>query len=391
MKSKIIKNSKRLCYNLISFYFKHLYSNNHKRQLVQFSNNAGVVISKTEGENEFIKKWQPIYNKVNVDFYRFYSHYIGNDSRIVSDDIFHYIIEPVLNSRTLIPVFSNKNMFEKILDRNFFPICILRNIEYDYMDRDYNLIKMNQNLFDSLILNNEKIKKLGRFIVKPTTNSSGGKGVKLFVKNENDEWVSTTGEILSLDYLNKYYKSNFIIQQCIEPSAFIKQFNPTSYSTLRLFIYRSVNDNMPYYLGGYLRVGAQGSFKDNVWGGGFACPIMPDGSLANFASDAKRKRYDNINGISLTENTFQIPNWKKVIELVNHISTQLPSIRLISYDIILDKDNMPKVIEFNTKAQTVTTIQTTTKPFFGEFTDEVIEYCKNNLKKISYHISFQAN
>ena len=43
-----------------------------------------------------------------------------------------------------------------------------------------------------------------------------------------------------------------------------------------------------------------------------------------------------------------------------------------------------KSIEFNIKNQTVTTVQTSGKTFFGEFTDEVIDYCKIRRDKIKY-------
>lgn len=57
-----------------------------------------------------------------------------------------------------------------------------------------------------------------------------------------------------------------------------------------------------------------------MFGGGYACPIKADGTLAKFATDSQRKRYDNINGISLTENTFEIPNFDKVMELVTYVA-----------------------------------------------------------------------
>lgn len=120
--------------------------------------------------------------------------------------------------------------------------------------------------------------------------------------------------------MTKVYKKDFILQECVNPSAFVKQFNETSFSTLRIFTYRSVKDDAIHFIGGYLRVGAKGSFKDNVWGGGYACPIKADGTLAKFATDSQRKRYDNINGISLTENTFEIPNFDKVMELVTYVA-----------------------------------------------------------------------
>lgn len=388
MKFRILSFGKRLAYKLISGHFRRLYTNNHKRQLKRFSRSAGFSLSQCQGEEAFVAKWKPLYKDVNVDFYRFYSHYIGLDTNIVPDDIFHYIIEPVLNSRHVLPVYSDKNLFEKLIDRDVLPVCVLRNIGGDFMNRDYHIIQMDDEEFARRIIRNEELKAKGRFIIKPTTNTSGGHGVKLFLYKPDEGWKSTDGDSLSLSFIKEAYKKDFIIQECIEPSDFVKQFNPSSYSTLRIFTYRSVKDDLPHFIGGYLRVGAKGSFKDNVWGGGYAVPITQDGKLFNFASDAKRKRYGNVNGINLKDKSFEIPNWDMVLQLVSSVACILTPTRLLSYDIILDQNNVPHIIEFNTRSQTVTTVQTTTKTFFGEYTDEVIDYCLKNKHRISYQINF---
>ena len=77
-----------------------------------------------------------------------------------------------------------------------------------------------------------------------------------------------------------------------------------------------------------------------------------------------------------------------VLQLVSSVACILTPTRLLSYDIILDQNNVPHIIEFNTRSQTVTTVQTTTKTFFGEYTDEVIDYCLKNKHRISYQINF---
>lgn len=369
---------------LLSTRINGVYISNHKKELIRFCESAGVTLSKRGGETDFINKWKPIYANVNVDFYRFYANFCGEDANILSDDIYHTVVEPILNDQAALTVYGNKNMYELLMNRDIFPICILRNIDGDFMDRDYHVISMNEDEFAKRITSNERVKKLKKIICKPTTDTSGGNGVHLYRLRDDGRWINDEGQELSLAHLTKVYKKDFILQECVNPSAFVKQFNETSFSTLRIFTYRSVKDDAIHFIGGYLRVGAKGSFKDNVWGGGYACPIKADGTLAKFATDSQRKRYDNINGISLTENTFEIPNFDKVMELVTYVAKKNVPNRLLSFDIILDEANIPHVIEFNIKNQTVTTVQTSGKTFFGEFTDEVIDYCKIRRDKIKY-------
>lgn len=73
--------------------------------------------------------------------------------------------------------------------------------------------------------------------------------------------VNDEGQELSLAHLTKVYKKDFILQECVNPSAFVKQFNETSFSTLRIFTYRSVKDDAIHFIGGYLRVGAKEALK----------------------------------------------------------------------------------------------------------------------------------
>lgn len=384
MKEKIF----RILYEIV--HRKYLYGNirTHRKEIKRFSKLAGVKLVPTKGEEVFIEKWHQIYKYINPDYYRFYSNYIGQDPNIVPDDCFHTIIEPLLNNPNALTTYSDKNMFELLFPREYFPICILRKMSGTYMDRDYQTLEMTQNILDKMLTKNERVKKLGRFIVKPTTETGGGKGVRLFILQPDGHWISNDGKELTFDYLEKYYKRDFIIQECIEPSDFVRQFNPISYSTIRIFTYRSVKNDEPHFIGGYLRVGAKDSFRDNMGSGGYSCPINEEGKLYPFASNIKRQRFDNINGVSLIENPFVIPNFNKVLEYVYEVAKRNIPNRLLSFDVMLDKHNNPHLIEYNIKWQTVTTVQTTTKAFFGEYTDEVIDYCKRNMDNLSYVSTF---
>ncbi len=381
---------KNLAYHMVDIYKCCLFKRYHAKELKNYLRATGIKLKHQEQETNFLKNWSSLmpYGKINLGLYRFYAHYLGDDPRIITDDVFHITVEPCLNNQGAISVYGDKNMFERILPQKYFPDCVLRNMEYDYMDCDYNIIQMDNAEFGKRILQNENLCRKKKIILKPATDTGGGLGVRLFSYNGNI-WVSNDGATLTLDFLEKKYKRNFIIQEALEPCTFVKQFNPSSYSTFRIFTYRSVITDEPHFIGGYLRVGAKGSFKDNIWGGGYAIPINSDGTLATYASDAQRKRYDCVNGISLKDKILEIPNWNKIIGLCYDIAMKVIPNRLLSFDIMLDADEEPRCIEFNTKNQTVTTIQTTSKPFFDDYTEEVINYCMNHKGKRVYPITIE--
>lgn len=357
----------------------------HLQEIYETCKMADIQLKKQPGEEEWLRKWSSLTPNVSVEFYRFYSSFIGPNPNILPDDIFHAIIDPIINDKVSLPVYLNKNLYEITMPQCSFPICILRNMNGDFMDSEYKDLQMTDALFDDMVLHNPKLIQSGRFIIKPALNTGRGRGVHLF-RYIDKEWVSDDNMILSLDYLEKEYKSDYIIQECIEPSAFVRQFNPTSYSTFRIFTYRSVKDGSFHFLSGCLRIGDEGSFKDNVSTGGFAIPILEDGVLASYASNGTRKQYTTINGVDISADTYKIPNFDKILSLAFEGAKMNPLNRVLCFDIILDVNNIPHIIEYNVKAQTIVTIQTTYKTFFGEYTDEIIDYCVSKLKKGYYPI-----
>ena len=48
---------------------------------------------------------------------------------------------------------------------------------------------------------------------------------------------------------------------------------------------------------------------------------------------------------------------------------------------MVDKDDNPRLIEFNCEAYSMWLFQFTMGAALGEYTDEIIEYCKNNIDK----------
>lgn len=364
------------------------YQLRHRTELKEFRK-AGFPLAKCEGEEAFADRWKSICSTPSVGFYRFYAPFIGNNKDILPDDIFHMTIEPMLNNQNALSLYSDKNLYDKLIDEKAFPKSLLRNIDGDFFDDKYRLVRMTEEVFRSMILENPEIINSGRFIIKPTIETCGGIGVRLFNRTSDNRWISNDGQVLSLGSLASLYRSNFIIQECVEPSDFVRQFSPEAYNTFRVITYRSIADDLPKLLGFYMRIGAKGSFKDNVHSGGFVCPVTSEGVLFRYAFNGKRKRHTVINGVDLESGTYTVPNYQGVVDLAFAVAKKMTLQRLLSFDIILNHENQPRIIEINIKNQTITTVQTTTGPFFGEYTKEIIEYCQTHKNKICYESVFR--
>jgi len=380
----------QMAYKAINFVYKYHYRRGHQREIHNYRN-AGLVVEPIDlqCEKEFIAKWDVLFNPVNVNFYRMYSKFVGNDPNIVSDDIFHCVIEPILNLQTANSLYADKNMYELLISPDLFPKCILRNIESEFLDRNYAHIDMTASKFDNSFLKNPQIIALKQFIIKPTIDTSSGSGVHLF-KYDGAKWRNEEGDVLSYSYLMNSYSSNFIFQECIEPSSYNKNFNTDSFNTFRVVTYRSVMDEQVHLLGITMRMGAKGSFKDNVHAGGYIVEILEGGRVGNYVLDTNLLKYDTANGVNFKNNNFVIPNYHKIVELAFYIAKKMPLQRVLSFDLILDKNDEPRVIEINIKNQTVDVVQTFSSSFFGSYTNEVINYCVENKYKICYNVDFRG-
>ena len=56
--------------------------------------------------------------------------------------------------------------------------------------------------------------------------------------------------------------------------------------------------------------------------------------------------------------------------------------RLLALDVVLDNENRPHLLEVNVKYYSAWLFQFTLDAAFGEYIDEILQFCKNNYKRI---------
>lgn len=328
-------------------------------------------------EKEWIKKWS-VLGKANPIYYRLFSHYIGNNINIIPEDICRNIVEPILNPLRYTSYYSDKNIFDKLFSLGTLPKTIFRKMRGFYYDDKYNNIDLcdNRALYRILTLS-----ECDKIIIKPSVDSCSGNGIKLF-ENKNNEWIEIGSDNkLTVAYLNANYGDDIVVQECVKQADFMSSFNPTSVNTLRLTVYRSVQTNECHVPTAIIRIGANGSLLDNAHaGGGYVGINVEDGTLCKKVLNQYGESTTVFNGIDFTKE-HKIPNWDKVVDFAKYIGQNVQHHRLLALDIMVDNLGSPKLIEFNCEAYSMWLFQFTTGPALGLYTDEVIEYCKNNIDK----------
>lgn len=341
-----------------------------------FANNNKVNNIYQEGEDLFLEQWKQLDKSVSPMAYRFYSNFIGNNINIVPADTARQFIEPVLNYGDCEKFYSDKNSFCLFINPDDMPKTLFRSMGYKYYDGEYNAVLTNR--FHQCFDGYDKV------IVKPAKDL-GGHGITFF-ERKHGELVNSEDIPLSLEFLDTTYKTDYLIQECFEQSDYISQFNPTSVNTIRANTYRDVNTGEIHILGTALRIGAKGSKVDNATSGGVIIGIDDNGKLGTCAYDKYGREYTMYNDIDFGKETFTIPNFESIKLFAKKITTRLPHMRLLALDIVLDSSNTPKLIEVNCNNFSVKFLQLTKQPVFGEYTEDIIEYCKQNKQYLSIGI-----
>ena len=143
--------------------------------------------------------------------------------------------------------------------------------------------------------------------------------------------------------------------------------NPSSVNTMRILSYRSGMEVLIIY--SVIRIGRGGSVVDNQCAGGISTTISNEGKLGKTAFGGFST--DNITktdtGIVL--DGYQLPSYGKAIEMVKRLHLKLPFFNIVGWDVAIQEDGEPVLIEFNTNPGLS---QSAFKSGMGEYTERII-------------------
>ena len=367
-----------LIFKYLTFNMRRIYG----RRILEIMRLNKIPDKPVEGEKEFVMKWQKLQPRVDVNYYRCFSHYIGNDINILPEDICCNIIEPILNPWQYRAFFQDKNMFDKILPQGFLPKTILRMMGGFFYTSDYRFFTSFSDEALYVLLRDYE-----QFVVKPTVDSCSGEGVFIFGKKDGGVYKNKAGESLSIEYLMEHYGGNCVIQECINQHEVLLQLNPSSVNTLRICTYRSVKTDEIIITNIALRVGNRGSDVDNIHAGGFVFGVSDKGELGHYGVNHLGERKYIFNGIDYKHQKICIPMMDKIRSFAQEIARCVPYHRLLALDIVLDNTGKPCLLEYNIGGFSVWLFQLTTGSVFKEYTDEVIDYCAKHLGDISFGLN----
>ncbi len=323
------------------------------------------------------ERWKPLGKKVSDVYLKNTFRYSGRiDMDIVPSDIYFSVIEPSLNNRSYAKSYEDKARIDWINGTKHVPTIFVRNINGVYYHSNQEVIAKDQINLAKLLKGEKSV------IVKKSIEAHGGSGITVFDRRDDGHFYSDTEDVLSLDFLERIYKQDFLVQKYVDQHAFYKKFNPTSLNTLRVLTYRSVKDNEIHVVYSYLRIGGIGSRVDNVKQGGIAVCLKPDGYLVDFGlGDSPEKVYsvDGLPPFSMMDRFYKID---EIWETAKEIAAKQLYCRLVGFDMAVDASGKILHIETNTSDIGMEGDQYVIGPLFHRFTSEIIEYCTEKVREV---------
>lgn len=323
-------------------------------------------------------RWKQLSPWLPTFYIRMFPKFSGVKSPdFVPKTLYFNLVEPMLNNFQFSRSFADKNMYGRLIDPDVLPAVLLRKIHGQYYDGQYNPV-FNVDAF----ISSESISQK-KYIIKPAIQSQGGRAVASMESRNGALWLGE--KAIDQHWLDHQYRDNFLIQEYVHQHPFYAALNESSLNSLRIYTYRSVKDNVVHFIYATIRVGKPGSVTDNIATGGKSIGLNPDGTLMRRTRDAPGEVCCEVEGLDLGENV-KAMGYDAVKETALRLAAHQYYSRFLTFDFCFDQNEKVKLIELNNFDIGATPVQTCRGPLFGEFTDEVIAYCKEKKHEFRYLI-----
>lgn len=253
--------------------------------------------------------------------------------------------------------YQNKTLLGRHFPQIPQPKTVVRRINGYFFDEDYNHV----NEEDAVRICSEHLAMGEELIVKPNA-SSGGHGIEFITHNDVDEIKKVFSDM---------GVSAFVVQVVLHQSPFLSRFNATSVNTIRITTLLHKGKVIP--LAALIRVGSSGVRVDNYCSGGSLVGIdINTGKCNDWAMANDHSNHHVLpGGLDLREG-LTVPNFDEVKALVEKAHWDVPYIKMVSWDIALDENDHPLMIECNF-AGMLQIHEAVTGPLFGSLMDELLD------------------
>jgi hypothetical protein len=277
------------------------------------------------------------------------------------------------NPYHLVESFSDKNYINLNLPGINTPKVCFRNIGGTLLDKNYKLIDVEKAV--ALCMEQDEI------IIKPTLNSCGGDGISFVKIHKND---ADCVEKLKACFAS--YGKDYVVQEVLKQHEYMAKFNKSSLNTIRVMSLL-INGEV-HILSSIIRYGSGNSRLDNLCAGGSTIGVNNKGNFSKFGLKFNGKvGCGYLQSNEIFEKYPELKNAKfkfydEVVALVKEAHPCYSHFKLVSWDVAIDSDGHPCIIEVNLDFPEFMSHQLFNGPIFGDLTEDVLtdvyKYNHNN-------------
>ena len=321
-----------------------------------------VTLTK-EQEKEIREYFKEFYGKsISTKWHRLYQSYLGTYRHNYFPEILYTSkLEPLTNPYRTAELFGDKNLLD-----SFFGDIEGVHIPHTYVSCVNGVIRCDNTILN-LDAAAKKITNIGNCVIKKTVETSSGRDVMLC--NIVDGYDTKTK--LPISEILRSFGSNYVVQEKIEQSDVLKQFNASSLNTFRVITY--ILDDEIKVCPISFRMGRGNADRDNIHYGGIVVGVNQSGELKEYAFSEYGEKLSKHPDSQVEFSKAVIPQVPKIIETAKILHQHMPYLGILSWDLSLDSNNVPVLIEMNSIGQSVWFCQMINgEPLFGEDTPKML-------------------
>ena len=129
-----------------------------------------------------------------------------------------------------------------------------------------------------------------------------------------------------------------------------------------------------------MRIGRKDSLIDNAHAGGAFVGVSLEGRLGKYVIDQYGTKETVFNGIDFSKEEFVIPHFDRVIAFSKQVADKCVHHKLFALDVMMNEQDCPVLIEYKLTAFSSWLFECAGVSPFGQYTDEIIDYCAKNKK-----------
>jgi len=298
--------------------------------------------------------WRPFGIKPYLGWHRFFTWGWGSfHPAFIPEDIYYTRLEMAGSKANLVKAYVDKNNYSRLFGNDVLPKTIIRKENGIFSDAEYHDLTFTQ-------ATNIVKRTAGRFVVKPSLLSGGGRG--LIIGSVTDGNIKTPSGTISIASFLKESGPDIIMEEFLDQHPSMDRLHPGSVNTIKVFTARA--GGTIKFLSSYVRMGTGNAQIDNIKAGGISCGIDQSGRLKALSLNNSLVRHPSHPDTGIVFSGFQIPDFEKVKELSIEIHKKLRYFKFASWDIAIERNRGPVMIEVNLYGQEINSHQIFSGPLF---------------------------